>query len=138
MRHLRLIQAILFVCLLASASAAVSYGQTGNSGVINGTVTDPSGAVVAGATVTIHNPISGLERTTTTDASGNFSFTNIPFNPYHMTVTAPSFAPHAEDVEVRSTVAVPVKVLPGACTMTSGIASSAWISASSCGLAAMS
>lgn len=110
MRHLRLIQAILFVCLLASASAAVSYGQTGNSGVINGTVTDPSGAVVAGATVTIHNPISGLERTTTTDASGNFSFTNIPFNPYHMTVTAPSFAPHAEDVEVRSTVAVPVKV----------------------------
>jgi Carboxypeptidase regulatory-like domain/TonB-dependent Receptor Plug Domain len=110
MRHLRQIQAVLFLCLLASAFAAVSYGQTGNSGVINGTVTDPSGAVVSGATVTIHNPVSGLERTTTTDASGNFSFTNIPFNPYHMTVTAPNFAPHAEDVEVRSTVAVPVKV----------------------------
>ena len=84
--------------------------QSGSSGTINGTVVDPSGAVVPNATVTIHNPVSGLERTTVTDASGNFSFVNIPFNPYHLSVTASNFAPHAEDVDVRSVVATTVKI----------------------------
>ena len=74
-----------------------------------GTVTDPSGAVVPNATVTIHNPVSGLDRSTTTDPSGNFSFPNVPFNPYHLTVTAQGFSSYAQDVEVRSSVPLDVK-----------------------------
>lgn len=61
--------------------------NAGSSTSISGTVTDPTGAVVVNATVTIHNPVSGFERTAATDSSGNFSIDNIPFNPYHMTVT---------------------------------------------------
>ena len=79
-----------------------------NAGSINGTVTDPQGAVVPGATVTITNPVSGYTRTTTSDASGNFQFANVPFNPYHLTVTATGFASFVQDVDVRS--GVPVKV----------------------------
>ncbi|MBV8673677.1 MAG: TonB-dependent receptor, partial [Acidobacteriaceae bacterium] len=75
-----------------------------DSGTISGTVTDPSGAVLPNATVTINNPISQYSRTATTDASGNFRFPNVPFNPYHVTVTAQGFSPMAEDVDVRSTV----------------------------------
>ena len=60
-------------------------------GALNGTVFDPTGAVVANATVTIHNPVSGFDRSTTTDKAGNFSFPNVPFNPYHLTVTAAGF-----------------------------------------------
>ena len=41
---------------------------------------------------------------------GNFSFSNVPFNPYHMTVTAAGFAESAQDVEVRSVVPASVKV----------------------------
>ena len=86
-----------------------AYAQSGGSS-ISGTVLDPSGAVVANASVEIHNVVSGFDRTTTTDSKGNFSFPNVPFNPYHMTVTAPGFAQSAQDVEIRSALGVNVKV----------------------------
>src|SRR6202790_1736789 len=87
-----------------------AYAQSGGtSSGISGTVLDPSGAVVANATVEIHNAVSGFDRTTTTDSKGNFSFPNVPFNPYHMTVTAPGFAQTAQDVEIRSALGVNVK-----------------------------
>jgi hypothetical protein len=92
------------------AVGITSRAQVGNSSTIVGTVSDPSGAVVANATVTIHNAVSGFERTATTDGSGNFSFPNVPFNPYHLAVTAAGFAPYAQDVEIRSGVTLNVKI----------------------------
>jgi len=86
------------------------YAQSGSSGTINGTVFDPTGAVVRDATVEIHNAVSHFDRTTTTDSSGAFNFPNVPFNPYHMTVSATGFAATAQDVEVRSVVPVSVKI----------------------------
>lgn len=77
---------------------------------ISGTVLDPSGAVVPSATVQIHNPVSGYDRSTTTDTSGRFNFPNVPFNPYHLSVNAPGFSPYAQDVEVRSGVPVNVGI----------------------------
>ena len=94
--------AAVFLCNHALAQAT--------SGSINGNVTDPTGAVIPGATVEIHNPVSHYDRSTTTDDGGNFTFPNIPFNPYHMTVTAQGFASSAQDVDVRSMVPVNVKV----------------------------
>jgi len=77
------------VAIALSFGLATARAQSGSSsGSISGTVLDPSGAVVANATVEIHNPVSGYDRTTTTDAKGNFSFPNIPFNPYHLSVNA--------------------------------------------------
>ena len=63
-----------FLSLGVFLHAGVLFAQSGNSGTINGVVKDPSGAVVTGATVSIHNPVSGYDRTTTTDSSGTFSF----------------------------------------------------------------
>ncbi|HEY2118305.1 MAG TPA: TonB-dependent receptor [Candidatus Acidoferrum sp.] len=80
------------------------FAQQGNSGSIEGIVRDPSGGAVVNATVEINYPVSGYTRTTTTAADGSFRFTNVPFNGYHMTVTAAGFAAFAQDVEVRSTV----------------------------------
>ena len=80
--------ASVVVFLLAFGLRA--YAQSGgNSGSISGTVLDPSGAVVANATVEIHNPVSGYARATTTDSKGTFSFPNVPFNPYHLTRIGP-------------------------------------------------
>jgi len=86
------------------------HGQAGGSGAISGTVIDSSGGVLANATVTIHNPVSQYERSMTTDASGNFAFSNVPFNPYHLSVSLKGFAPYAEDVEVRSVVPITLKI----------------------------
>jgi hypothetical protein len=82
--------------------------QSGNSGSIEGIVKDPSGAVVPGATMQIVNPVSGYTRVVTTDADGAFRFSNVPFNPYHLTASSTGFVTFTEDVEVRS--GVPTKV----------------------------
>ena len=92
------------------AGARLAHAQGANSGTISGTVSDPSGSVIANATVTIHNPVSQYERSTTTDSSGNFSFTNVPFNPYHLSVTVNGFSSYAEDVDVRSVVSITLKI----------------------------
>ncbi|MGD0506314.1 MAG: carboxypeptidase regulatory-like domain-containing protein [Terriglobales bacterium] len=100
-----------FLMAFCLALGLHAYAQSGgSSGSINGAVLDPSGAVVANASVEIHNPVSGYDRTTTTDSKGNFSFTNVPFNPYHMTVKAEGFAPYAQDVPVRSVVPASVQI----------------------------
>jgi hypothetical protein len=92
-------------CLMLSLSAAAQ-----SSGTIEGVVKDPSDAVVPSATVEMHNPVSHFERSATTDSEGKFRFTNVPFNPYHLTVTASGFAPYTEDVDVRSLVTVSLTV----------------------------
>ncbi|MGA2354219.1 MAG: TonB-dependent receptor [Terriglobales bacterium] len=84
--------------------------SSGSAGTINGTVLDPSAAVVPNATVEIHNPVTGFDRKTSTDAKGAFTFVNVPFNNYHMTVTAEGFAATAQDVEVRSVVPAFIQV----------------------------
>lgn len=108
-RRLLFVFAASVLVFLLSIPTAV-FAQAGNSGTIMGTVTDPTGGVIANATVTIHNPVSGYERSTTTDASGKFSFTNVPFNPYHLTASVSGFAPYAQDVNVDTTVPVNVKI----------------------------
>lgn len=110
MRFFNYALALLVVCSMAVFTPS-SYAQaTSNSSTIDGTVTDPSGAIVIGASVEVQNPVSGYTRTTVTDGLGDFSFTNVPFNPYHLTVTSQAFAPYAQDVDLRSAVPVSVKV----------------------------
>ena len=82
----------------------IASAQLGNSGSIDGVVKDPSGGVITNATVEITNPVSGFTRKTTTGSDGSFRFTNVPFNPYHLTITVAGFASFTQDVDVRSTV----------------------------------
>ena len=98
--------AIFFPVAFLLQLAAFTYAQSANSGTISGTITDPSGAVVPGATVTIENPVSQYSRTAITDRSGQYRFPNLPFNPYHLTVTKAGFASAVQDVDVRSVVAI--------------------------------
>lgn len=98
------------ICFSTAMLPPVLPAQTAGSTSIDGTVIDPSGAVVPNATVTIRNPVSGFERSATTDAAGSFNLPNVPFNPYHLTVSAAGFAPYAQDVEVRSVVPLHVNI----------------------------
>jgi hypothetical protein len=87
-----------------------SCAQMGNSGSIEGVVKDPSGAAVVNATVEIKDPVSGYQRTVTTNSEGAFRFTNLPFNAYHLNVTAQGFAAFARDLEIRSIVPAHLEV----------------------------
>src|SRR5712675_781821 len=94
--------------LLASLSlllfALPVRAQLGNSGSIEGVVKDPSGSSVPNAKIEMSNPVTGYRRGTTTDNSGAFRFSNVPFDPYHLTVTAAGFDSAGQDVDVRSVV----------------------------------
>jgi Carboxypeptidase regulatory-like domain/TonB-dependent Receptor Plug Domain len=89
---------------------AVGRASAQTTGTIEGVVKDSSGGVVTNATVEIAYSVSGYQRQVTTGSDGTFRFTNIPFNTYHMVVTANGFASFTEDVDVRSAVPMSVPI----------------------------
>ncbi|MGB8537147.1 MAG: TonB-dependent receptor [Acidobacteriaceae bacterium] len=99
-----------FLFVFAFSAMFSTLQAQSNSGSMSGTVTDPSAAVVPGATVTIENPVSGYLRTTQTDSSGRYQFSNLPFNPYHLSAKATGFGTVAQDVDVRSTIPLSVGI----------------------------
>jgi len=101
--------AFLIISYLA-LSLAANAQSAGNSTSVTGVVLDPTGAVVPGVTVEIHNPVSGFDRTTVTDAAGQFSIPNVPFNPYHLSVNGQGFAVYSHDIDVRSVVPVNLNI----------------------------
>jgi Carboxypeptidase regulatory-like domain len=69
--------------------------------------------------VRISNPVTGFSRTVTTDAAGKYVFSNLPPNPYHITVEAEGFETLERDVDVRTGVPITVDLtlaLAGATT----------------------
>jgi hypothetical protein len=79
--------ALVVVVLLSTATLV---GQTFR-GTILGSVTDASGAVVAGAPVTVRNLATGLERKTSTSADGSYAVPELPIGTYSVTITQPGF-----------------------------------------------
>jgi hypothetical protein len=103
---LRILPILVFILAALPASS-----QSGNAGVVRGTVTDPSGAVVSGATVHLTNAISQYDRTVTTDSTGQFTISNVPFNPYRVSVSANGFAPLSQSLDMSSSVGTTVKLV---------------------------
>jgi len=79
---------VLLMILLLSATCV--WGQLGTS-TIRGTITDPSGAALPGATVTITNLQTNLSRTLTTGSAGGYSFESIPPGDYKVEIEAKDF-----------------------------------------------
>lgn len=77
------------VLLVVVASCGAAWAQ--DTAQITGTVTDPSGAAVAGAAVTISNPEHGINRMSATNSSGDYLFASLPIGSYDLTVSAPGF-----------------------------------------------
>jgi len=97
--------------LFALLGATIVVSAQSNAGAVRGTVTDPSGAVIPGATVHLTNQISHLDRTATTDATGQFVFDNVPFNPYQVNVSANGFSALKQNFEIRSVLGTNLKLV---------------------------
>ena len=76
------------IVLLAALATAQSTSQ------LNGSVTDPSGASVDGARITLTDAGTGLQRTTTSNASGLYQFLDVPPSTYRVDASATGFAPY--------------------------------------------
>ena len=80
------LQLIVFLIVFAS----LAFGQVGN-GTITGTVTDPAGAVVAGATVEAKNTETGVVFRGVSTNAGDYTITDLPVGTYAVTVTVKGF-----------------------------------------------
>ena len=80
----------IFAALLTCLLTMTAFGQT-TSGSLKGVVTDPSGASVAGATVTVVNTATGAERTGISSSLGAFDFQALQPGTYKVTVEAQGF-----------------------------------------------
>jgi hypothetical protein len=115
-RHLRVLG--LFVLAISILSVSRLWAQV-DTGSITGTVTDPSGAIIPGATVTLVNQGTGLKLTTVTNASGNYTFTPIRIGTYTVQASFKGFqqAVHKDVVvQVTQQVTVNFTLQPGAVT----------------------
>src|SRR5712692_2758124 len=77
---------VLFLLLCTTPLLAQTF-----RGTILGTVTDPQGAVISGAKVTVRNVNTGLERTTQTSADGSYAVPELPIGTYTVTVSQSGF-----------------------------------------------
>jgi hypothetical protein len=83
--------AFLFCFVVLFGFAPPSLAQTNSTGGLTGTVTDPSGGVISGATVTATNIGTGQARTTTTDSSGTYKFSLLAPGNYQVSFSAAGF-----------------------------------------------
>src|ERR1700688_3597668 len=93
----RFVVAFVLVSVLFGGVRSLS-AQNISTAQLAGTVRDPQGAVIPGATVTVTDPSKGFSRSVTTDAQGNYQLLELPPGEYTVTVTAPGFATQRTDV----------------------------------------
>src|SRR5690348_1757151 len=90
-KQVKLKLSFVFRTLAALLCCATAFAQTG-TGTLRGQVTDPSGAVIPNAQVTVSTSGSP-NRSATSDGSGFYQIGNLPAGKYSVTVTAKGFAP---------------------------------------------
>lgn len=107
--HLRASRTLAFVLAIAAAFVPIDAFPQSSSSAVNGVVTDSSGAVVAGANITLRNADTNVERTTVSNGAGNYFFSNVPPARYTLTFAASNFQLEtisAFEVEVAQAVTI--------------------------------
>lgn len=102
-------QRSLYVFLILALSGLVVFGQGGSTGSITGTVLDPKGAVVSGATVVVKNSATNQESTTQTSGDGTFNVPALTAGVYSASITASGFK-QAVVTEIKVDVGKPSSV----------------------------
>ncbi|HUS18748.1 MAG TPA: carboxypeptidase regulatory-like domain-containing protein [Terriglobales bacterium] len=114
------LKASVFIVLMILALGSFAAAQRVTGGIA-GTVTDPQGAVVSGAKVTITNPATNYTTTLTTTAQGTFEAASLPPAEYKVTVEAGGFATYTTNTIVRVGVNAPVTAKLGVAGSTTSV-----------------
>jgi len=91
--HMRFRSLAMFLAIFALAGTLQMWAQTMTTGELAGTVTDPSGAVVANAAVQLKSLDEGSVNKQNTSSNGYYKFAYLKPGSYSVTVTAPGFQP---------------------------------------------
>src|SRR5215470_17213306 len=95
MWRLRFVIATILTCsVFARAQSQMSSGD------VRGAVADATGAVVAGATVSLVHHETGLQRQSATDRNGEWRVFGLPLGQYRLHIETEGFAPHIETIRV--------------------------------------
>lgn len=100
----RALLAGFLLLILTLPDLAQAQATSANSGTVRGSVLDPSGAAIPNATIEIRNPVTGYSQKAQSNAMGQFELDNVPFNPYHVRVTASGFQTAEADADVKASV----------------------------------
>ncbi len=107
---------VFFLAIIQFLQLPAVSGQTVSTGAITGTVTDPSGSLIAGVQVTATDKGTGAKRSVVTDASGNYRFSLLPPGQYQLEFMAAGFkkaVPSEVSVVVTEVSAVNVQMVLG-------------------------
>ena len=123
----RLITGLLALLVVALMMAPSMMAQSLVSGDLTGTITDPSGAVVSGATVMLKSNATGATRTATSNANGAYRFSLLPPGMYTVSATAQGFskAESTTSVAVGQATIADVKLAVGSSSQTVEVTSAA-------------
>ncbi len=106
----------LLLCFSVFLFATAAEAQTTGSGSIQGTVTDPSGALIPDASVKLVESSTQVSLTTKTSSGGAYAFPNINVGTYTVTISAPNFETYISTgnvLEVGSSIAINAKMTVG-------------------------
>jgi len=120
-RCMRAFTIALLVAFIGLLGFRTVWGQTAATGQIAGTVTDPSSAAVAQATVTAKNDATGVSRTAKTNAEGEYAIPLLPPGTYTVTVEMSGFNTQTNSgvvVQVASTATINIRLKLGGSTET--------------------
>ncbi len=99
---------LVVLCILLIGSTVPADAQT--TATVRGVVRDEQQAVLPGVAVTLIKPLTGLTRTTITDAAGLFQIANLPLDTYEFAAELTGFAVHHARLDLRANVAVALDV----------------------------
>ena len=115
LRFPTLLGAVMMAAVLLSLTPPLAYGQL-IQGSITGTVTDPSGAAVPDAEISLMNTNTGDQRASTTNAAGQFNFPTVPAGTYNVTITKEGFRAYIQEgtaIAINTTTRVDVTMQLG-------------------------
>src|SRR5258708_7377845 len=128
MKRLPFFLALAVCMVLFLAASATSVFAQGETGSVTGVVTDPQGASVAGADVTLTDVATKSPRSTTTNDSGRYHFASVPAGLYDVLISKSGFKVYkaaAQKVSVGSQLTVDVGLEVGALSETVVVTSQA-------------
>jgi hypothetical protein len=81
------------ICVFAVLAFLAALATAQSTSQLNGSVSDSTGAAIAGAKITLTDPANGAQRTTTSNGTGFYQFLDVPPGSYQLEATATGFAP---------------------------------------------